>query len=59
MDWNGDGKHDWKDGVYYNLVINPTDDTDMDESEKYNGANPIVVILIIVCLVLQIVKWFN
>ena len=30
IDWNKDGKKDWKDDAIYNLVISPIEDIDLD-----------------------------
>lgn len=36
MDWNNDGKHDWKDDAFYNNVIAPDNKS---SGSSYNGSS--------------------
>ena len=36
MDWNGDGKHDWRDDALFNNVI---DSNNSSSKNRYNGSN--------------------
>lgn len=62
MDWNRDGKHDWKDDAFYNNVISSLEsdgDSDNSYSESKPGVNPWLMILLIVCLILELASCFD
>ena len=59
MDWNGDGKHDWKDDAFYNNII---DNNSNNNSSGHNygnnttGSNGWVVFGVIIFIVYVIAK---
>lgn len=62
MDWNGDGKCDWQDDAFYNSVISPSKDENLDvknsNDDSWNNSKPsFVTKLIIVLLVVKILEW--
>lgn len=38
FDWNGDGKHDWRDDALFHNVINKTDADNKSTSPKSQGS---------------------
>ena len=39
MDWNNDGKHDWKDHAFYNNVISQNDKSEASSSSKSTNSS--------------------
>jgi hypothetical protein len=39
MDWNGDGKHDWKDDAIFHNVINSDEKEHSNKSRSTGGSN--------------------
>ena len=39
MDWNGDGKHDWKDDAIFHNVINSDEKEHSNKSRSTEGSN--------------------
>ena len=40
MDWNNDGKHDWKDDAFYhNVVSDDVNKKSENSNNSYNGGN--------------------
>lgn len=67
MDWNGDGKHDWKDDAIFHNVIN-NDSNDSNTSGGTNGGNSfyisqlgtvVIVIDIILCVAALFMGYAN
>ena len=54
MDWNRDGKEDWRDDAFISTVLNSEEDTKLDPSERWSPSGAgfgwllIIIALIII-----------
>lgn len=54
MDWNGDGKHDWKDDAFIHTVLHSDDDSPkIDPSAKWSPSGGTWAIIIIVLIIIS------
>lgn len=58
MDWNGDGKNDWKDDMLFYMAINADDDNDkIDPAAKWTPSGGTWVIIVIALIIISL--FFN